>query len=109
VVLATVPQGTYDISFVSPQCLVSVKRGVVITAPETTVNLGTLFEGNANDDNEINILDFGILAQAFGKMAGAQGYDSRADFDRNGVVNISDFGLLSGNYRLNSPQTITIH
>ncbi len=88
--------GTYDISAETPTCLTNVKRGVVITAPSTAVDLGTLLEGNANDDNIINIADFGLLAASYGKSA--PDYDARTDFDRNGIVNIADFGLLAVNY-----------
>jgi hypothetical protein len=103
-----VPPGTYDISLVSPHCLINVIRGAVITAPEITINSGTLLEGDANEDSKINIQDFGLLAQAYGKMMGNAGYDSRVDFDRNGMINIADFGLLSMNYGKESPQTILI-
>jgi branched-chain amino acid transport system substrate-binding protein len=95
--------GTYDISVVSPGCLTNVRRGVVITAPATDIDLGTLLEGNANEDHKISIQDFGILAAAYGKGTGETGYDARADFDRSGRVNIADFGLLVTNYARISP------
>jgi hypothetical protein len=62
-----------------------------------------VLEGNANDDNKINIQDFGILAATYGKVAGDTGYDARADFDRNGKINIADFGLLAANYGKYTP------
>jgi Tol biopolymer transport system component len=95
--------GTYDISVVSAGCLTNVKRGVVIAASFSDINMGTLLEGNANDDNKINIQDFGILAASYGKGAGDSGYDARADFDRSGRINIADFGLLAANYVKHSP------
>ena len=98
--------GTYDISAVTPHCLTNVKTNVVITTPTTAVNLGTLMEGNANDDNLINITDFGVLAAAYGKNSGDGGYDARADFDRSGIVNITDFGLLAANYGKSAPVAV---
>jgi hypothetical protein len=95
--------GNYDISVVSDHTLVNVKRNVTITVPSTDVNMGTLLEGNANNDIRINILDFGILSGAFGKVSGDTGYNAMADFDRNGRINIQDFGLLSGNFGKISP------
>jgi hypothetical protein len=94
---------TYDITVVTPTCLINLKRGVVVTAPSVEVNMGTLLEGNANDDNKINIQDFGILAATYGKAAGNSGFDARADFDRSGNINIADFGLLAANYGKLSP------
>jgi len=94
---------TYDITAVSEHTLINVKRDVVISTPSTAVDMGTLLEGNANDDIIINISDFGILAVSYMKMDGEPGYDARADFDRNGIINISDFGLLAVNYMKISP------
>ena len=99
----TVAPGTYNITAVSNHTLINVKRDVVISTPSTAVDMGTLLEGNANDDIIINISDFGILAVAYMKMDGEPGYDARADFDRNGIINISDFGLLAVNFLKMSP------
>ena len=81
----------------------NVRRGVVISEPSTSVNMGTLLEGNANDDNIVSISDFGILAVAFMKLDGEAGFDARADFDCNGIINIADFGLLAVNFMKTSP------
>jgi hypothetical protein len=40
-------------------------------------------------------------------MNGEPGYDDRADFDRNGIINISDFGLLAVNFMKMSPIEVT--
>jgi len=93
----------YDITAVSEHTLVNVKRNVAIANSGTNLNMGTLLEGNANDDNIINIQDFGILAGSYGKSSGNAGYDARADFDRSGLVNIIDFGLLAANYGKTAP------
>jgi elongation factor P hydroxylase len=98
--------GNYDITALSEHTLLNVKRNVAITSPSTPVNLGTLLEGNANNDDRINILDFGILASAYGKGKGQTGYNAMADFDRNEIVNIFDFGLLATNYLKMAPVEI---
>jgi hypothetical protein len=99
--------GTYDVTVVSPHNLLNVKRNVVIPGSGDTVDMGTLLEGDTNDDGIINISDFGILAVSFMKSTGEQGWDIRADFDRNGIVNIADFGLLAVNFMQYSPITVT--
>jgi hypothetical protein len=99
--------GTYDVTVVSEHTLINVRRNVTISLPSTSVNMGTLLEGNANNDTIVNISDFGILAVSFGKMVGQPGYDARADFDRNGIINISDFGLLAVNFTKMSPIEVT--
>ena len=103
----TVAPDTYDITAVSEHTLMNVKRNVVISAPSTAVDMGTLLEGNANDDSIINISDFGILAVSYMCTDGEPCYDCRADFDCNGIINISDFGLLAVNYMEMSPIDIS--
>ena len=94
---------TYDITVVSEHTLMNVRRDVVISVPSRSVDMCTLLEGNANDDNTINISDFGILAVSFMKSEGEEGYDARADFDRNGIIDIHDFGLLAVSFMITSP------
>jgi hypothetical protein len=81
----------------------NVKRNVTIVASSNAVNLSTLLEGNANNNDRVNILDFGILATAYGKSKGNAAYNPMADFDRNDIVNIFDFGLLATNYLKMAP------
>ena len=99
--------GIYDISAVTPTCLTNEKKNVVITAPSTEVDLGTLLEGESNtlpkSVNVINSQDFGVLASAYRKKSTESGYDAMADFDGNGRVNSQDFGLLAANYGKRAP------
>ena len=108
--------GTYDITAQASNCpectegnctLTNVRRSVVISAPSTAVDMGTLLAGDANCDGIINISDFGILAVAYMCTEGEPCYDCRADFDCNGIINISDFGLLAVNYMQMSPIDIS--
>jgi hypothetical protein len=101
-----VPAGNYDVTVVSAHTLVNVKLNVSIASPGITLNMGILLEGNANDDNIINMLDFSTLATSFGTSSGVAGYDPRADFDRNGQVNMLDFSLLASNYSKTAPVII---
>ncbi|MDY6836110.1 MAG: right-handed parallel beta-helix repeat-containing protein [Chloroflexota bacterium] len=93
----------YDISVVSGHTLTNVKRSVLISVPSTAVDIGTLLEGNANNDHIISIIDFGMLSAAYGTTQGDIDYNPDADFDRSGAINISDFGLLAANYMQTSP------
>jgi hypothetical protein len=95
--------GTYDITVTSPHCLINVKRAVVLGAGNISLFMGTLLEGNANNDEKVNINDFGLMAKTYGKQRGQEGFDENADFDRNDKINITDFGLLAANYGKRSP------
>ena len=59
----------------------------------------TLRAGDANNDNVIDIGDFGALVNAYNSdiTKPKSGYDAHADFNGDGTVDITDFGLLVNN------------
>ena len=60
----------------------------------------TLTAGDANNDNSVDVLDFGILVNAYGGQIGAANsdYDYAADFNADGKIDVQDFGLLVNSY-----------
>ena len=62
----------------------------------------TLKAGDTNNDNSVDIADFGVLVNAYNGDANipGSGYDPAADFNYDGVVDIADFGILVNNYNL---------
>ncbi len=54
--------------------------------------------GDANNDAKVDILDFQLLSNTFGKVPGQTGYDGRCDFNSSNTVDILDFQLLSNNF-----------
>ena len=60
--------------------------------PSTSVEMGLQPAGDANNDNLVDITDFGILYASFGTIR------PRADFNGDQVVDITDFALLRGNF-----------
>ncbi len=95
--------GTYDIAVLGESTLMNIRRGVVISPPNASVDLGTLLEGNANRDNTINLDDCAILSVAWLALKDQAQYDIRADFDRNGLINAADLSLLAVNWLRSSP------
>lgn len=64
----------------------------------TSVEMGLMRAGDANDDNIVDIVDFNTLKVSFGRSFGDPGYDASADFDRSETVDVFDFNLLKGNF-----------
>ncbi|MCP4580619.1 MAG: hypothetical protein GY839_03320, partial [candidate division Zixibacteria bacterium] len=95
--------GTYDITVVSDHTLMNVKRKVVISAPNDSVQLGTLAEGDANNDNTIDLVDYSIFALAFISTELDTYYDLRADFDCDKSIGLHDLFLLVSNWLKVSP------
>lgn len=105
---AGVAPDIYDITALSEHTLMNVKRNVVISEPNTSVDLGTLLEGNANQDNIVNLDDYAILSMCWLASQGQVEYDAMTDFDRNGLINIADLCLLAANWLSSSPALLLL-
>jgi hypothetical protein len=93
-VLPLVAPGIYDIRAKNPHTLANVKRGVQVLAGVNTISMGTLLEGDASDDNVVDVLDFSLMRAAFGSAS------PRADFNQDGLVDVTDFSLLRAHFGL---------
>jgi len=86
--------GTYVVGVKNFHALSKVRSNVQLTAgtnPEVYFDI--LLEGDADDNDVVNITDFSILKDGFNPVN-----DPRADFTQDGTVNISDFSLLKDNF-----------
>ncbi len=89
--------GTVDILVKHSHTLAELRTGV-IGSGNNSFNFGTLRQGDANNDNFINVTDFSILATAFNTLEGQPNYNANADFNDDGIINITDFSLLATNF-----------
>ncbi len=101
-----VAPGTYDITVVGSSTLTNLKRNVVVSLPATSVDLGTLLEGNPNVDDTIDLGDYAILSRHWLLSEPEAEYDAQVDFDRNGLVDAADLALLAANWLWVSPVEI---
>lgn len=97
-----VPTGIYTITVKNRHTLSNRKLNVNLVAGPNVVGMGVLREGDANDDDIVDITDFSILRTVFGSA------DSRADFNQDGIVDILDFSLLRTNFAQTGPLTVTM-
>ncbi len=98
---------TWDIRVKGLHSLANKKNNVTVVTSTAPINFGLLYEGDADGNNRVNILDFSILATAYGKQSGQPGFDVRADFNNNGRIEILDFSLLATNYLMQGDIMIT--
>lgn len=89
--------GQYDVRVKNIHTLRNVRRNVSILGP-ITVDMGTLLEGDADNDNRVRSSDFALLSAAYFTQEGQPRFDPRADFDEDNRIRSSDFALLSSNY-----------
>ncbi len=92
------PNGTYTWRVKGPIYLSSSGSVVYNHALTTSVEMGLQRAGDANNDNLVDISDFGILYASFGHAAPDPLFDPRADWTGDQLVDISDFGWLRANF-----------
>jgi len=99
--ITSIIPGTYDISIKNWTCLSALMPNVVLNADVTTyAYFGTTREGDANNNDRINILDLSALGGAFDSSEGGPDWNAHCDFNRDGNVNILDLSALGGNFGL---------
>lgn len=95
--ISDLAEGTYDV-YVKATSHLATKQTVTMAAGNNQVDFGEQAAGDTNQDNEISLLDFSLLAGSYNLSLGDEGYVEGADFTGDGVVNIFDFSLLAINY-----------
>src|SRR5205814_1137338 len=62
------------------------------------VEMGTLLEGDANNDNCVAAADMTLVSASFGSTVGAPNYNPNADFNGDSAITAGDFTLLRANF-----------
>ncbi len=75
---------------------------LTLTSGNATTTFAELRAGNLNTDNTVSILDFSLLANAFGQAG------QPSDLNGDGVTNILDFSLLASNFGQSGDPLINI-
>ncbi len=96
--VAGLANGTYSWRVKGPKFLANGGTVSLTGAARTSVEMGFMRSGDANNDNVITGLDFNIVKGSFGRSPGEQTYDDRADLDGDHVVSASDFNLMRNNF-----------
>ncbi len=96
-----VPTGVHDITVKNFHTLSNRRLGINLMPGGNVLHFGTLQDGDANDDDIIDIADFTILRAFFGTS------DARVDFNQSGFVDITDFSILRTNFGRSGPINIS--
>jgi hypothetical protein len=84
--------GTYDITVDSYHTLMNWKQDVDCNNP-ATVNIGTLTEGDCDDNGNVGVSDIQAFSPAWLKACGNPAYNPNADFDYSCDVGVADIQL----------------
>ena len=96
--LTGITPGTYDMRVKHSHTLQNRQTLILAAGANPPTAVGTLREGDANNDNYVTLVDFSILVATFARCTGDPGYDARADFNGDACVTLLDFSLLATNF-----------
>lgn len=96
----TVPTATYTVTVEMVRYL-DASRTVALVRGENLLSRVRLLGGDANDDDEIDIVDIGIIGGMYDTAVDPA--TERADINADGLVDIVDVVLAAGNYTRTSP------
>ena len=93
------PRGYYTVYIKVNKWLQKIISLDLYNTPNASFDV-TLGAGDANNDNYVDIADFGIMVNAYNSSSALpkSGYNYYADFNDDGFVDIADFGLMVNNY-----------
>jgi hypothetical protein len=94
----TTATGMCEIAAKGSHWLRKMSATVNLTPGGTTVVSLSLFNGDVNDDNEVDIGDYSLLSIAFGSVPGDPNWNAEADLNGDDEVDIGDFAILSNNF-----------
>ena len=94
----TLTLGTYDVRIKGPHTLRVLLSSVDLTS-DATVVVGTLLEGDFNDDNIVDLQDYSAVLRddVFLKLVTDPGFPAgfeETDFTDDGIIDISDYNLV---------------
>ncbi len=96
-----VPQGLHTLRFEKDGFLVRRKDPVNVQVRTSySVTTEILDPGDANNDNQVDLLDLTMLALSYDAIQGTHAhYDIRTDFNADGKIDLADLTLLASSYR----------
>jgi len=95
-----IPCGTYNVSIKNWTCLSELQTGVGLIDNEVTyIDFGTTREGDANNDDWVTEVDLELLQAAYGTHQGDPDWNPHCDFNRDGVITITDWSIMGDNWR----------
>ena len=106
-ILDSIAPGTYDLQVKNIHTLSNRRENVTLVSGLNSVNMCTLLEGDADDNDLVDISDFSMLAACFFKPLDSQPFCPNTDFNEDGIVDVSDFSLLNSNFFEEGPIVVT--
>ncbi|MBX7132730.1 MAG: hypothetical protein K1X67_08655 [Fimbriimonadaceae bacterium] len=94
----TVRNGNFNIWVKQTHWLGKKIGPISMTGSSVTGLVINCLNGDANDDNVVDIGDFAILSTAYGSDPSSGNWNIDADFNHDDAVDIADYAILSSNY-----------
>jgi len=82
--------------FIKPKGLLQKKfSGIDVQECQNRIDFGPFIHGDLDDDNTVDVDDFGIFSGAYGTTMSDLEYNALSDFNCNGEIDVDDFSVFS--------------
>lgn len=98
VTLENIAVGNYDVKIKVPNFL-SKKKTNIALSEGVTIDFSQLLAGDLNNDDQIYLPDYSILAGAWRTKTGEANFNSIADLNNDGQIYLPDYSILISNWR----------
>ena len=95
----TTVEGSASVFITGRTALSKKVTGLTLSGGTVTVS-PSLGNGDANDDDSCDLLDYFALSDSYNLALGDSGYDANSDFNGDDSVDLLDYFILSDNYNL---------
>ena len=102
-IVDSIAPGTYDFQVKNSHTLSNWKENVTLVSGLNSINMCTLLEGDADDDDLVDVSDFSRLGACIFQPPDFQPFCPNCDFNEDGIVDIVDFSLLEDNFFQEGP------
>jgi hypothetical protein len=98
-IIGPITPGIYTVDVQKSGYLRAGGRNFEVIAGQTTVLPSVvLLGGDCDSDDNINIMDAGLVSFSFGLSQGQFGFDPHADINGDGIVDIYDLVMIGNNF-----------
>ncbi len=95
--LAGLTQGSTYTAFIKGPSQIATSSSFFVRPTINDIGTQAMLSGDLNDDNKINDTDYQIALKAYGSTKTSPKWNSLADFNVDGIVNMTDIGIMSKN------------
>ena len=94
-----IPQQKSGLSiWVKGERTLAVSQNIGTLENGSVISVGTLYGGDSNGDNMVDLNDFNVFTNNYGRNTNSPGLNRFTDFNNDGLIDLNDFNIFLNSY-----------